>query len=88
LAGCHGELSRLLHEPVRKKPDGLQNLSVHSRDPVRAYVRAIEAVKKRFAWLEGIRDWRIHASEIEVEMIEADPRIQTGCVNWPPGIGN
>jgi len=50
--------------------------------------RAIEAAKKRFARLERIRDWRIHASEIEVEMIEADPRIQTGCVNWPPGIGN
>jgi hypothetical protein len=36
--------------------------------------RAIEAAKKRFARLERIRDWRIHASEIEVEMIEADPR--------------
>ena len=36
--------------------------------------RAIEAAKKRFARLERIRDWRIHASEIEVEMIESDPR--------------
>src|SRR4029077_18691400 len=36
--------------------------------------RAIEAAKKRFARLERIRDWRIHASEIEGEMIESDPR--------------
>jgi hypothetical protein len=42
--------------------------SAHTR------ARAIEAAKKRFARLERIRDWRIHASEIEVEMIESDPR--------------
>jgi hypothetical protein len=38
------------------------------------HARAVEAAKKRFARLERIRDWRIHASEIEVEMIECDPR--------------
>jgi hypothetical protein len=32
--------------------------------------RAIEAAKKRFARLEGIRDWGIHASQIEIETIE------------------
>jgi hypothetical protein len=40
----------------------------------RTRARAIEAAKKRFARLERIRDWRIHASEIEVEMIQSDPR--------------
>jgi hypothetical protein len=33
--------------------------------------RAIEAAKKRFARLEGIRDWKLHAAFIEVEAIEA-----------------
>lgn len=32
--------------------------------------RAIEAAKKRFARLERISDWHIHASIIEVEMAE------------------
>jgi hypothetical protein len=40
----------------------------------RTRARAIEGAKERFARLEHIRDWRIHASEIEVEMIEPDPR--------------
>ena len=31
---------------------------------------AIEAAKSRFAGLEGIRDWRIHASMIEIEPLE------------------
>jgi hypothetical protein len=31
--------------------------------------RAIEAAKKRFARAEGIRDWNIHASLIEIEPI-------------------
>jgi hypothetical protein len=34
--------------------------------------RAIEAAKKRFARLEGIRDWKIHASQIEIEKIEIE----------------
>jgi len=32
--------------------------------------RAIEAAKKQFAELEGIRDWKIHAALIEVEPID------------------
>ena len=32
--------------------------------------RAIEAAKKRFARLEGIRDWKLHAAFIEIESIE------------------
>ena len=37
--------------------------------------RAVEAAKKQFAELEGIRDWKIHASLIETEAIdlEAEP---------------
>jgi hypothetical protein len=35
--------------------------------------RAIEAAKKRFARLEGIRDWKIHAGLIEIEPIELEP---------------
>jgi hypothetical protein len=34
--------------------------------------RAIEAAKKRFARLERIRDWKIHAGVIEA--IEPEPR--------------
>jgi hypothetical protein len=36
--------------------------------------RAIEAAKKRFARLEGIRDWKLHAAFIEVEAIDTEPR--------------
>jgi hypothetical protein len=32
--------------------------------------RAAAAAKKRFARLEGIRDWKIHAALIEIEPIE------------------
>jgi hypothetical protein len=37
--------------------------------------RAIEAAKKRFARLEGIPDWKIHAGLIELESIkrQAEP---------------
>ncbi len=37
----------------------------------RSRERAIEAAKKRFARLEGICDWRIHASIIEIEALGA-----------------
>jgi hypothetical protein len=32
--------------------------------------RAIEAAKERFARLEGIRNWKIHATLIEMEPID------------------
>ena len=32
--------------------------------------RAVEAAKKRFTRLEGIRDWKIHAALIEIEPME------------------
>jgi hypothetical protein len=32
--------------------------------------RAIEAAKKRFARLEGVRDWKIHAGLVEIEPID------------------
>ena len=38
----------------------------------RSRERAIEAAKKRFARLEGIRDWRDRAKLIEVSIIEAN----------------
>jgi hypothetical protein len=43
--------------------------------------QALEIAKQRFAELEGIRDWRIHAVTIEVGLIEvnasaADPRTE------------
>ena len=34
--------------------------------------RAIEAAKKRFARLEGISNWKIHAALIEVEPTEIE----------------
>ena len=40
--------------------------SAHSR------TRAIEAAKKRFARLEGVRDWKLHAGTIEVERVETE----------------
>jgi hypothetical protein len=36
----------------------------------RSREQAIEAAKKRFARLEGIRDWRDHAKVIEVSTID------------------
>lgn len=41
--------------------------------------RAVEAAKKRFARMEGIRDWKIHAALIEMEAIdlEAKPKTQS-----------
>jgi hypothetical protein len=36
--------------------------------------RAIEAAKKRFARLEGIRDWKIHAALIEIEPIDIETK--------------
>jgi hypothetical protein len=35
----------------------------------RSRERAIEAAKRRFERLEGIRDWQIHAGMIEIEEI-------------------
>lgn len=34
--------------------------------------RAIEAAKKRFARLEGISNWKIHAALIEIEPIHIE----------------
>jgi hypothetical protein len=34
---------------------------------------AIEAAKKRFARLEGIRDWKTHAKLIDIEPIALEP---------------
>ncbi len=34
--------------------------------------RAIEAAKRRFARLEGIRDWKIHAGLIEIEPLDTE----------------
>ena len=34
--------------------------------------RAIEAAKKRFARLEGISNWKIHAALIEIERIDIE----------------
>jgi hypothetical protein len=36
--------------------------------------RAVEAAKRRFARLERVADWRLHASDVEVEILdEPDP---------------
>ncbi len=34
---------------------------------------AIEAAKQRFAELEGVPDWTLHATFIEAGLLEADP---------------
>ena len=40
---------------------------------------AAEAAKRRFAQLEGIRDWRIHAAMIEIEPILHHSHPDTGA---------
>jgi hypothetical protein len=39
--------------------------------------QAVEAAKKQFAELEGIRDWKIHAAVTEVEAIDLEPNPET-----------
>ena len=39
--------------------------------------RAVEAAKKRFARLEGIRNWKIHAALIAIESIKTEPEHAT-----------
>jgi hypothetical protein len=39
--------------------------------------RAVEAAKKRFARLEGIRNWKIHAALIAIEPTETEPEHAT-----------
>jgi hypothetical protein len=39
--------------------------------------RAIEAAKKRFARLEGIRDWSIHAGLVEIEPVALEAPSQS-----------
>jgi hypothetical protein len=54
---------------------GGRSLTVCQREIVirraKSRERAIEAAKKRFARLEGIADWHIHAHTIEVQVIDA-----------------
>jgi hypothetical protein len=38
--------------------------------------RAVEAAKKRFARLEGIRNWKIHAALIEIEPLDTEMKPQ------------
>ncbi len=38
---------------------------------------AVEAAKKEFAALEGIRDWKIHAALIEIEAIDLEAEAET-----------
>ena len=51
----------------------------------RSRERAIEAAKKRFARLEGIRDWRIHATIIEVSIVDSYPLSWPGRLLSPAG---
>jgi hypothetical protein len=51
----------------------------------RSRERAIEAAKKRFARLEGIRDWRTHAKIIEVSIVDAYPLSRSGRLLSPAG---
>jgi hypothetical protein len=51
----------------------------------RSRERAIEAAKKRFARLEGIRDWRTHATIIEVSLVDAYPLSRSGRLLSPAG---
>jgi hypothetical protein len=46
--------------------------------------QAAEAAKKEFAELEGIRDWKIHASLIEVEAIDLEAEPETPSLKRRP----
>ncbi len=39
--------------------------------------RAIEAAKKRFAKLEGVPDWHLHATMVQVEALDGQPSTPT-----------
>ena len=54
-----------IHQLFRRCQRSIEIRIAHTRE------RAIEAAKKRFARLEGIRDWKLHAAFIEVETIVA-----------------
>ena len=45
--------------------------------------RAIEAAKKRFARLEGISDWKIHAALIELEPIDIEQEQRSAAAAVP-----
>jgi hypothetical protein len=38
---------------------------------------AVEAAKQQFAELEGIRDWKIHAGLIEIELVDLEAGPET-----------
>ena len=38
---------------------------------------AVEAAKQQFAELEGIRDWKIHAGLIEIELVDLEAEPET-----------
>jgi hypothetical protein len=46
--------------------------------------RAIEAAKKKFARLEGIRDWKFHAALIEIEPIEVEAKLPVAAAQRKP----
>jgi hypothetical protein len=46
--------------------------------------RAIEAAKKKFARLEGIRDWKIHAALIEIESIKIEAELEAKLPDGTP----
>lgn len=48
--------------------------------------RAIEAAKKRFARLEGIRDWKTHAALIEIEPVDLAPTPEVAGFPRPPRV--
>jgi len=58
-------------------PRGPKNITACQRSIVihsaKTRERAVEAAKKRFARLEGVPDWHLHATMIEVEALGAEP---------------
>ena len=46
--------------------------------------RAVEAAKKRFARLERIRDWKIHAATIEVEPLDRAETLEVPSTSPTP----
>ena len=63
---------RVLAEGRNAAHTALAEVMTPDPDTIPAGKMAIEAAKKRFARLEGIRDWKIHAALIEIETIEVE----------------
>ena len=73
------ELSRLFYENEIPRNDRLfrccqRSILIRSAPSAEW---AVDAAKQQFAELEGIRDWKIHAGVIEIELVDLEAEPET-----------